>query len=153
MNQSIIWEDGEQIDYGEIRSLEAALDITFPDDYVQVIKNNNGAIPTPPNFNIENHGYNIMFMLLSVRENDTEYGLMSVYKRINRFLPNKVYPFACDGFGNYICFDYRRGREPIVVFWDHEEVLDDQEYQLFFIASSFGEFTRKFYNRKEYIDS
>nr|WP_250620727.1 SMI1/KNR4 family protein [Bacillus inaquosorum] len=40
-------------------------------------------------------------------------------------------PFACDPFGNEICFNYRQNKENLyVVFWDHEIAYEDPDEAL-----------------------
>jgi hypothetical protein len=49
--------------------------------------------------------------------------------------------FTEDGGGNYICFDYRKGKDdpdPPIVFWDHEFHSGGEEP--FFVARNFAEF-------------
>ena len=54
------------------------------------------------------------------------------------FFPNDLIPFAPDGGGNYICFDYRNCREdPPIVYWDHG--IEENE-GIFHLADSFEEF-------------
>ncbi|MDL5142231.1 T7SS effector LXG polymorphic toxin [Bacillus atrophaeus] len=62
-----------------------------------------------------------------------------------RILPGIV-PFACDPFGNEICFDYRLNKEnPSVVFWDHEIAYEDPDKALSHICDSFTELVNKLY--------
>jgi|LakMenEpi03Aug12_release.lakeMendotaPanAssembly.Ray.scaffolds.fasta_scaffold30667_3 hypothetical protein len=56
----------------------------------------------------------------------------------SEFFPKGLIPFAPDGGGNYVCFDYRHCKEnPPIVFWHHgfEEGKD-----VFYLADSFEEF-------------
>ncbi|CAO1295871.1 unnamed protein product [Diamesa hyperborea] len=56
--------------------------------------------------------------------------------------PDKIVPFAVDGGGNLICFDYRRNintDEPSIIFWHHEGESGTAE-ELSFVANSFDEF-------------
>ncbi len=55
------------------------------------------------------------------------------------YMINDVVPFAEDGGGNLICFDYRgkrRREDPSIAFWDHELGADD----LLPVADSFEAF-------------
>ncbi|WP_236340155.1 SMI1/KNR4 family protein [Paenibacillus plantiphilus] len=63
---------------------------------------------------------------------------------------------ASDPAGNYICFDYRNGENPKIIFWEHEQavahedisdkdfkngkLLEMQEQAIFFVANSFSEY-------------
>jgi hypothetical protein len=54
------------------------------------------------------------------------------------FFPKGLIPFAPDGGGNYICFDYRKCKEnPPIVFWHHE--VEENE-GVFYLSDSFDEF-------------
>lgn len=54
------------------------------------------------------------------------------------FFPKGLIPFAPDGGGNYICFDYRNCKEnPLIVFWHHE--IEENE-GIFHLADSFEDF-------------
>ena len=62
----------------------------------------------------------------------------NVYNDPPEFFPKGLIPFAPDGGGNYICFDYRNCREnPPIVFWHHE--VEENE-GVFPLADSFDEF-------------
>jgi hypothetical protein len=54
------------------------------------------------------------------------------------FFPEGLIPFATDGGGNYVCFDYRNTKEnPPIVFWHHEIEKNDG---IFFLNDSFEDF-------------
>lgn len=73
--------------------------------------------------------------------------LQNVYNDPPEFFPKKLIPFAPDGGGNYICFDYRICQEnPPVVFWHHE--VEENE-GIFMIANSFDEFLYNLKSREE----
>ncbi|MCY8426886.1 SMI1/KNR4 family protein [Bacillus vallismortis] len=57
-----------------------------------------------------------------------------------------IVPFACDPFGNEICFDYRQNKDnPSGVFWDHEIAYKYSDGALSHICDSFTELVDKFY--------
>lgn len=63
------------------------------------------------------------------------------------FFPKGLIPFAPDGGGNYICFDYRKRKEnPPIVFWHHEVEENEGIYPL---ANSFEEFVNSLKSRDE----
>jgi hypothetical protein len=63
------------------------------------------------------------------------------------FFPKELIPFAPDGGGNYICFDYRNCKEnPPIVFWHHE--IEENE-GIFHLADSFEEFLNSLKSEEE----
>ena len=63
------------------------------------------------------------------------------------FFPKGLIPFAPDGGGNYLCFDYRNCREnPPIVYWDHG--IEENE-GIFFLADSFEEFINSLKSEEE----
>jgi hypothetical protein len=63
------------------------------------------------------------------------------------FFPKRLIPFAPDGGGNYVCFDYRDCKEnPPIVFWHHE--IEENE-GIFPLANSFDEFTNNLKSEDE----
>jgi hypothetical protein len=63
------------------------------------------------------------------------------------FFPRGLIPFAPDGGGNYLCFDYRNCKEnPPIVFWHHE--VEENE-GVFLLANSFDEFIDNLKSREE----
>jgi hypothetical protein len=63
------------------------------------------------------------------------------------FFPKGLIPFAPDGGGNYICFDYRNCKEnPPIIFWHHE--IEENE-GVFHLADSFEEFISNLKSEEE----
>lgn len=63
------------------------------------------------------------------------------------FFPDDLIPFASNGGGDYICFDYRSCKKnPPIVFWRHESPQGDD---VFFLADSFEEFISNLKSEEE----
>lgn len=66
------------------------------------------------------------------------------------FFPNGLIPFAPDGGGSYICFNYRNCNEnPPIVFWHHG--VEENE-GIFHLAGSFEEFINNLKSEDELDD-
>ncbi|MDQ0928540.1 cell wall assembly regulator SMI1 [Bacillus atrophaeus] len=129
-----------------VKKIEKALDIKFPSDYVTTILNNNGARPSKKIFDFKNTKGAVFNRLHGLTEDSSSF-ILEVLEdyQDGRILPGIV-PFACDPFGNEICFDYRLNKEnPSVVFWDHEIAYEDPDKALSHICNSFTELVNKLY--------
>jgi cell wall assembly regulator SMI1 len=63
------------------------------------------------------------------------------------FFPENLIPFAEDGGGNLVCFDYRTTKEePSIIFWCHD---DPEGKDVHFVASSFEEFINMLHELKD----
>ena len=102
-----------------VAGVEKTFNVKFPEDYIGCIKTNNGGRPDPRVFDFEGHGEAVFSSLLHF-DLKKKGSITSIYDHIKKRLPNNVFPFASDSFGNYLCFDYRNSDSPIIVFWNHE---------------------------------
>ncbi|WP_027340214.1 SMI1/KNR4 family protein [Halonatronum saccharophilum] len=142
MSNQVIWKFAkEDVKEDRVNQIEEKLNIKFPKDYIECIMNNNGARPRPNAFDIKERSEITIKSLLRVDEE--EGNLLDTYEWIKGRLPENIYPFASDNFGNYICFDYRENKVPNVVFWDHEE--PDSNNSIKYIAESFSDLLLKLY--------
>ncbi|KXY46992.1 MULTISPECIES: SMI1/KNR4 family protein [Bacillus] len=121
----------------QIKQLEQYLNIKFPNDFIDCVQKYDGGYPTPDTFNIPNQDENSLNNLLTL-DSDRKYSILETYNSTKDRLPDKIYPFARDPFGNLLCFDYRNNTDsPIIVFWDHEE--EDIEEAIYPVCSTFSE--------------
>ncbi|MCD8509315.1 MAG: SMI1/KNR4 family protein [Bacillus sp. (in: Bacteria)] len=104
-----------------LQEIEREFQITLPEAYGDLMKQYNGARPKPNQFHRKDGEENVVKSFLSVHP--VKGGVRDVNYWLVDKLPRRVFPFANDPFGNYICFDYRKGNyfEPTVVLWDHEK--------------------------------
>jgi hypothetical protein len=117
-----------------VLKVEEALDVSFPSDYVDCVLLKNGGQPIPDTFDFEGRTEAVFNSLIDLNLDEGR-NIVKVYHHLKDRLPGKVYPFADDPFGNYLCFDYRGGKDPSVVFWDHEQSNDEVS----FVCNSFSE--------------
>lgn len=132
----------EPIGETTIKTVEKALDIKFPSDYVTTILNNNGARPSKKIFDFKNTKGAVFNRLHGLTEESLSFrGL-----RRDRRMLSGIVPFAGDPFGNEICFVYRQNKEnPSMVFWDHEIAYVDPNEALSHICYSFTKLVNKLY--------
>lgn len=73
--------------------------------------------------------------------------LPNIYNDPPEFFPKGLIPFAPDGGGNYVCFDYRNCKEtPSIVFWHH--AVEENE-GIFVLADSFEKFINSLKSEEE----
>lgn len=128
---NVKWKYSDRtINIDDIKKVEEILEIKFPQDYEQYAIYNNGANLEPNCFEMGNN-QKVFGALLSYDEHSID-NILSVYSRINKFLPRKVIPFACEPSGDYICFDYNDSKtEPKIVFWYHEKSVSEDDLDSF----------------------
>ncbi|MCY6485230.1 SMI1/KNR4 family protein [Clostridium aestuarii] len=133
----------KKISQETINRVQEKLGVKFPEDYLKCVKENNGGYPSLNLFDFTKKEGAVIKVLLSFDLNEYE-NILEVYKWVKDSLPSKVYPFAADPFGNYICFDYRTNKEePIIVFWDNKEA--NSENCIVYICDTFTKFLLKLY--------
>lgn len=148
---NIIWKRtiGE-LDMNDINKVEKHWGVTLPDDYKQCCINNHRGRPNPCVYDFEYKTGALFSYLLSFKE-DNSYYILKDYNNIKDRLVDNVYPFADDPGGNFICFDYREGKDktPKVVYWDHELAYEDPATAIFYICDTFTELLSKLYESEE----
>jgi hypothetical protein len=134
----------------EIIKIEKLFNIKFPKDYIDCAVQNHSGAPSPDVYDFKNHKEAVFEWLLSLDTESTSY-IVNDYNMIKDRLAVNIYPFASDPFGNYICFDYRVGKDkpPKIVFWDHEIASGDPEKAISYICDSFTELLEKLYDPEE----
>ena len=131
----------------QVDKVEQAIGWRFPQDYLRVVRINQGRKPQPDCFELANGDSSVISYLLVVEEHHFQYlpGLMWLMAggRFPESGPSFIVPFAADPGESLICFDYRAGPEnPAVVFWDHEANAKRSPQT---IAASFTDLLEKLY--------
>lgn len=80
-----------------------------------------------------------------VQAEDKNPSILQVFESIRQRLPERVFPFAADPFGNFLCFDYRTKDTPVVVFWDHETAFQSPNDALEFVCNGFSDLMNLLY--------
>lgn len=106
-----------------IKKVERTYSIEFPKDYRECVLKYNGGHPEPKIFSYKNGGEGVFDHLLSFT---SEPNIVVVFEFIRDSVPEGIFPFATDPFGNQLCFDFRRNKNsPSIVFFDHEEIGEE----------------------------
>ncbi len=149
---AVMWKHTENVDgIGEkIKKVEEIFNITFPEDFIDVVRNNNEGSPRPNCFDI--NGSEETFNNLITFDLNSRYSILNVYNGIKIRLVDRIFPFARDPFGNYLCFDYRNGDNPTIVFWLHETALIDKNAAIKKVSDTFTELLNSLHEYEEEED-
>jgi hypothetical protein len=143
----------QKVSEPRINLVEKTIGVKFPEIFINLVKNNDGAHPVPDIFSY----YDIFFK----RENENCVGaflcieisssgdILTTYQDPPEFFPEGIVSFAEDGGGNYICFDYREGKDnldPPIVYWNHEA---NEGEDVSFVAKDFETFLGMLYLDEE----
>lgn len=127
----------------KVGEAERALGVKLPADFLAVATIHQGALPEPSSFDIPDSTSSAINYLLHFEAEPFTSNIVARREPVVDVMPDKVVPFAADGGGNLLCFDYRADpAHPSVVFWDHESEDKDQ-VQL--VARSFTDLLAKLY--------
>ncbi|MDE6731000.1 MAG: SMI1/KNR4 family protein [Oscillospiraceae bacterium] len=136
-----------------IKSIQDEFEIVFPEDYINFIKENNGAIPVTNKFLYHNHEYLIERFLCLLNEEQANHfaegcydiGVVTlelegrlVFDEEDTGVP--IIPIAALFAGDFVCFNFKNGlKKPEVCIWYHEE---SEEFfpEIKKIANTFTEF-------------
>lgn len=129
---------------GAMSEFEQNEGIKLPSHYKEIVRFRDGGILEKNTFSYEKEGEideDIVGEFLCWQKETLPHYysyLPNAYRDPPEFFPQGLIPFAPDGGGNYICFDYRNCKEnPPIVFWHHE--VEENE-GVFHLANSFDEF-------------
>jgi len=127
-----------------IRKVEQMLQMRLPLEFVQIVKECNGGCPERSSFIYidpeTNRKVGAGFGALINFDVNEEDNIMDFLNEPPEGFPKYLVPFAEPGNGDYICFDYsgeKKGRNPRIVMWLHENREDSNTVQL---ANDFGAF-------------
>ncbi|MCK9342619.1 MAG: SMI1/KNR4 family protein [Massilibacteroides sp.] len=134
-------------DEGMIDCVQKILDLRFPDDYLSCVRKNPGGFPYPRNIikhdGIKRGRSQFVGFLSFNPKNSVSYILTTCYA-INYLPPgvddranNVIVPFAGALHNDLLCFDYREGFPPKVVY--REFRMKGEEKPLIFLCNSFTE--------------
>lgn len=110
---------GSSID--TIESVEHRLQITLPSYFKQFVLKYDGGYPNPNHFKVDGK-VEILNNLISLDENEYN-NIYEILEDLQDRIGDQLIPFAENGFGNLLCFDYSANKN--IVFWDHEKNYGD----------------------------
>ncbi|MGY1462023.1 SMI1/KNR4 family protein [Bacillus toyonensis] len=136
-NVTWIGVNKKEITDENIQRVERYFNIKFPMNFIQCVNKYDGGYPRPKIFDVPGQDENVFSKLLTF-DFESSNSIIKVYEDIKDQLPDNIYPFGKDSFGNHLCFDYRSNPvSPTIVFWDHEE--DEIENAIYPVCSTFTE--------------
>lgn len=155
------WKDVKALKtIGFITQIEQIWNVVLPPTFIEVVKQLNAGVPEPNAFDTDLSKGKSFAELLDFNLDDKE-NIIQEYNLISEVLPERVYPFAANPGGNYICFDYTDAfAEPKIIFWNHEQRFEIEDNELVNpdvanesdlhiiekVAKNFDEFLKKLYN-------
>lgn len=116
----------------EVVAVENALGVRFPSDFRACIQECHGGSPSNRSFRVPAAGIQFgscLAVLLSFSCDDPE-NILKTCGCLMDQLPNGLIPFATDGGGDYMCFDFNALNAegtPTVVYW-HRAGLAENEF-------------------------
>jgi hypothetical protein len=130
--QDLTWRHcGTPIDDSRIEEVEQVLGITFPDDFRECIKQCHKGSPSRQDFRVPSpageFGSCLGFLISFDRDDEDRIELIC---EDLEDIPNGIIPFAEDGGGDFICFDYNNPNNdgsPSVLYW-HRAGLPGNEF-------------------------
>ena len=135
---SYLWEKPVTAEKENIEEIENLYGITFPNNYLEVLRENQGRIPDPNTIKIGKAtvGAGVLYHF-----NNEEFEAYSVKRKTQNYkdeIPNKIIPFMGTGGGSDFGFDFRESsNNPKVVFiisdFEGEEAIRQ-------VANTFTEF-------------
>ncbi len=140
-----------------VSDIEKEIDLILPKQYLDFVTPNDGCSLKNISFiyfdeDIDRLSSSCISDFMSLKE-DTQYheDLLSMNKRSPDFFPKGLIKFGHVGNGDYICFDYREGKDaqnPPVVYWNHEA---EDGKDVSFIAENFNCFLKMLKPLKEVL--
>lgn len=130
------------VDDSRVEAVERSLAVRFPTDYRSCVKQCHGGRPAKREFDVHAAGLKFrssLAVLLSFSEENSE-NILNTCKDLEGQLPKGIVPFAEDGGGDYMCFDFRSNEtadNPGIIYW-HRSGLPENEFS--FLANTFSEF-------------
>lgn len=148
---NLVWDSmHREVSNNVILEIEKYFGANFPKDFKKCVVINHGGYPDLDTFDFENHKDAVFSRLLSFDKQKQTY-ILNVYNAIKDRLIDNIFPFASDPFGNYLCFDYRNGKNesPTIVYWNHEEAFENPDSAIHPVCDTFTELLSKLYNPEE----
>jgi hypothetical protein len=126
-----------------ILEAEEELQIKLPRLYCNLMSACDAGIPIKTDFeyyDVSHHCRISQEMGTFLGMEDEEYNIVDSFKNPPEFFPKSLLAFGETGNGDYICFDYRTGKDnpdPPIAYWNHEA---DIGRDVSFVANNFEEF-------------
>lgn len=129
-----------------INFIEKEMGIKMPQTYITLVQECDGGSPQKCDFEYYDESFGEIWgsgIGCFLELNESRYSnLLKVFKHPPEFFPEGLIAFAETGGGDFICFDYRQGKDhpdPPIVYWNHEAEIGKD---VSFVASNFSEFLK-----------
>ncbi|WP_150275714.1 SMI1/KNR4 family protein [Paenibacillus tepidiphilus] len=141
----ITWSVTEgPLEHELIQRAERMFGYSYPEDYKDCVKYNDGGYPSPNLFDLPDEESVVFNNLISFTSK--EVNIFMYMQIVSEPRMKGLVPFGRDPFGNLICFDYRNTQEsPPIVFFDHEEFGEEA---IIPVCKSFSDFLDGLYSRE-----
>jgi hypothetical protein len=141
-----LWQEDHIVPDEMINAVENKLGVKFPDDYIMVVKTNQGKTPWQPSSVKVRNGIDVVSTLLHFENYSKEpkYDIYSVIKQhelLSEEQSSKLIPFQKSDGSSVFCFDYRTTEiNPPIVFVNSD--IEGEE-AIIPVANSFTDFLEK----------
>ena len=136
-----------------IKYVEETIGVKFPKSYRELIKRCDGGYPIKDEFDYYDEDFEEVlpgsvggFLTLNEVQG---IGLLKLFYSPPEFFPEGLLAFGDNGGGNFVCFDYREGKDnpdPPIVYWSHEA---EDGKDVSFIAPNFDAFIKMLYRSED----
>lgn len=123
-------------------NVEKHMNIKLPREYKDFIEYNIFEMNSKNLIKLRGKDINIkVFLSFDI---DDEFYILKIYNEDRDILLDDLIPFAITEFDEYICLDYKNGRDvsPRVVYYDTELAIQNPSNAVFDISDSFKEFLK-----------
>ncbi len=128
------WQLSIKLEEKTLNSIEEEHNLIIPDDLKEFLLLHNASIPILKSFDTDTSKDETINNILDFNFNSEEL-FAEIYNSIKNYIPKGFFPFARDGFGNYICASSNSN----IIFYNHEN------QKIFSIANDFQEFFESLY--------
>lgn len=145
-----LFDDDHYASNEDIINVESKLGVKFPEEYLNIVKTNQGKIfeNREIKFNDQIEGIGTLFTFDDNDEDkNNSYSLIyNHWVSTSSNIPNKIIPFTDAGGSNStFCFDYRNSEiNPKIIFIDSDYEFEDED-AVFNLANNFTEFLGMLY--------
>lgn len=139
--RNLTWfEDGQPVDPGPIREVEARLGVKLPQDYVDFVQIHSGASnPDEAVFKYISEGREEIgsFGALISIDPSVRGNILEIISDLGDQISKSTVPIVETGYGDYVCLQYSDDRGCSISVYQHEKPFDRS---MAFVAGTFSEF-------------
>jgi len=140
--EDYVWSEGHKATPEQVKAIESKLNISFPNDYLDVAMQEHGKTPEPCGIPISK-GSSVVITLLHFEDDptDKENYNYSIIRQHNLLTENQnplLVPFAKAGGASLFCFDYRNSKKSASIIFNDSD--SEGEEAIIPIANNFTEF-------------